>query len=135
MKTAMSILCAVVLTSTAIASPVPVNNDQPVSISKQTLPVAKFANEFARFNGHRQQKGIMLNWIFTDPNNVVSFVVQRSYDGEYYETAGEVPANGKNQFKDNDVFPGHIYYRIAALMFDGSTIYSNVEVVRIVRNG
>jgi hypothetical protein len=135
MKTVMSILCAVALTSTTIASPVPVNNNQPVPINPQSVQKVKFSNEFGKVNVHRQQKGILLTWIFTDPNNVVSFVVQRSYDNEFFETAGEVPSNGKNQYKDNDVFPGHIYYRIAALMYDGSTIYSNVEAVRIVRNG
>lgn len=128
MKTVTSIFCAVILTSAAIASPLPAKKQQAVTI-------AKFTNEFSRFNVHRQQKGVLLTWIFSDPNNVVSFQIQRSYDGEFYENAGEVPANGKNQYKDNDVFPGHIYYRIAALMYDGSTIYSNVDVVRIVRNG
>ena len=128
MKTAVSILCALVVASSAISAPLPVNSKQPVS-------VAKFSNEFARFNVHRQQRGVVLNWIFTDPNNVVSFVVQRSYDGQFYENVAEVTSNGKNQYKDNDVFPGHIYYRIAALMYDGSTIYSNVDVVRIVKNG
>ena len=124
----MSIVCAFALTSTAIASPLPKS-------SVQTVSIAKFTNEFAKFNAHRQQRGVELTWIFTDPGNVVSFVVQRSYDGEFYENVTEIPASGKNQYKDDAVFPGYLYYRIGALMYDGSVIYSNVEVVRIVRNG
>ena len=124
----MSFLCAVVFASATIASPLPKHSKQPAS-------VAKYTNDFVRFNAHRQQNGIMLNWIFSDPNNVVSFVIERSYDGSYYETVTEVPVNSKNQYKDNAVYPGYLHYRIKALMYDGSSIYSTVEVVRIVRNG
>lgn len=129
MKTAMLTFCSLVVLSTAIASPLP-------SAKLQGTTIARYTNEFSKLNAHRQAKGIVIDWIFSDPNNVVAFEVQRSYDGSFFEKAGEVAPSGKNQFKDNDVFPGHIYYRIAALMYDGSIIYSTVEVVRIVsRNG
>ena len=128
MKTAMLTFCSLVVLTSAIASPLP--------SKQQGITIAKYTNEFSKLNAHRQAKGIVIDWIFSDPNNVVSFEIQRSYDGAFFERAGEVAPAGKNQFKDNDVFPGHIYYRIAALMYDGSIIYSTVEVVRIVsRNG
>jgi hypothetical protein len=42
----------------------------------------------------------------------------------------------KNQYKDdNGIYPGYLHYRVAARMNDGSVIYSQVDVVRIVRNG
>jgi hypothetical protein len=127
MKTVFT-FCTLILITSAIASPLPSTKPQSVSI-------AKFTNEFSKFNVHRQAKGVVLDWVFTDPNNVVSFRIERSYDGTFFERVTEVPATGRNQYKDEDVFPGHIYYRVAALMYDGSTIYSNVDVVRIVRNG
>lgn len=128
MKTAMLTFCSLVVLSTAIAAPLPSNKSNAISI-------AKYTNEFSRVNAHRQAKGVIIDWVFTDPNNVVTFQVERSYDGTFFECAGECPPTGRTQFKDNDVFPGHIYYRVVALMYDGSKIYSQVEVVRIVRNG
>jgi len=128
MKTIMSVLCMFVLLS-GMATPLPKNKQLNVSS-------AAFNDEFTRFNGHRQQNGIMLTWTFTSPNNAVSFVIERSYDGTYFETAAEIaPGAGRNQYKDNAVYPGYTHYRIKALMYDGSVIYSHTEVVRIVRNG
>ena len=128
MKTVFSIISTLILTTSAIASPVPATKPQGITI-------AKFTNEFSRFHAHRQANNIVLNWIFSDPNNVVSFAIEWSYDGVSFEKVDEVPAAGKNQYKHMNVFPGHNYYRIVALMYDGSMVYSNVEVVRIVRNG
>lgn len=128
MKTVIVILSALTLTTSAIASPLPAKKPQGVTI-------AKFTNEFARFNAHKQAANVALTWVFTDPGNVVSFAIEWSYDGVSFERIAEVPAAGKNQYKDTNVFPGHNYYRIVALMYDGSSIYSNVDMVRIVRNG
>lgn len=123
-------LCALVMLSVTYASPLPQ--------TKQTFVSSfKFQDAFTRFNGHRQQNGIALTWQFTNPNNAVCFVIQRSYDGSFFENLAEVPCSeGRNQYKDNNgVYPGYLHYRIVALMRDGSSIYSPVEVVRIVRNG
>jgi len=127
MKTIFSIACCLLIVSTATSTPLPQ--------TKQAFVTAAYNDGFVRFNAHRQQAGIALSWTFGSPNNAVSFVIERSYDGSFFERIDEVPAAGKNQYKDNGVYPGYIYYRIAALMYDGSTIYSNVDMVRIVRNG
>ncbi|MGB8190469.1 MAG: hypothetical protein WCF67_01060, partial [Chitinophagaceae bacterium] len=65
------------------------------------------------------------------------FVIQRSYDGDFFENVAEISTSTdrRNQYKDNAVYPGYVHYRIAAVMYNGSTIYSSVEIVRIVRNG
>jgi hypothetical protein len=130
MKTILTILCVIVTLSFSYASPLPQTN-------KTSFSSNKFEDAFTRFNGHRQQNGIALTWQFTNPNNAVCFVIQRSYDGAFFENLAEVPCNeGRNQFKDtNGVYPGFLHYRIVALMRDGSSIYSQVEIVRIVRNG
>ncbi|HYC30349.1 MAG TPA: hypothetical protein VEB42_16050, partial [Chitinophagaceae bacterium] len=82
MKTAMLTFCSLVVLTSAIASPLP-------STKLQSTTIAKYTNEFSRLNVHRQAKGILVDWVFSDPNNVVSFQVQRSYDGEFFELAGE----------------------------------------------
>jgi hypothetical protein len=122
------VLCSFILLS-AVATPLPKNKQLNVSSA------ASFDNEFTRFNGHRQAKGVLLTWCFSTPGNAVSFVVERSYDGEFFESLGEVTPGAKNEYKDSAVYPGYIHYRIKALMYDGSAVYSNVEIVRIVRNG
>lgn len=131
MKTIFSIVCALLVVSAATSSPL-IKGNQAQYIK------ATASDEFVRFNAHRQQAGIMLSWVFSNPTNAVSFRIERSYDGSSFEIIDEVPTSAtgnRNQYKDNSVFPGYIYYRVSALMYDGSTISSQVEMVRIVRNG
>jgi hypothetical protein len=130
MKTILTILCAIVMLSVTYASPLP-------QTKQSSFSSARFEDAFTRLNGHRQQKGVALTWQFTNPSNAVCYVVQRSYDGEFFENLAEIPcSDGRSQYKDdNGIYPGYLHYRIVALMLDGSSIYSQVEIVRIVRNG
>jgi hypothetical protein len=91
---------------------------------------------FNYFRTHRQGKGITATWS-VNTQNVVQFVVQRSYDGDFYEYAGSVNFSNSNSFKftDENVFPGVIYYRIVAIKSDATTETSDVESVRIVQHG
>lgn len=91
---------------------------------------------FTFFNAHRQgHSSTGLMWRTSSPGNVLSFLVERSYDGEFFDPIQNVPCNGNTRFawKDDIVFPGYIYYRIAASLMDGTTVYSEVQVVRIVQ--
>lgn len=93
-------------------------------------------NPFTFFNAHRQGfRGIGMMWRISSSDNVVSFQVLRSYDGEFFNSVADVPCNTDTRFnwKEDNVFPGYLYYRIAANLADGSTVYSDVEVVRIVQ--
>lgn len=89
---------------------------------------------FSFFRAHRQAKGVAMSWAVSAPD-VVQFVVERSYDDYYYETAGSVNYNSAStyKFQDNDVFPGYVTYRITAIKADGSTECSPTERVRIVK--
>ena len=133
MKTTFSIVCALLIVFADTSSPLIKGNQSPYIKSVAS------SNEFVRFIAHRQQNGVMLNWAFSNPGNAVSFVIERSYDGSVFETICELPTTAgtgnRCQYKDNSVFPGYIYYRVSALMYDGTTISSQVEMVRIVRNG
>jgi hypothetical protein len=110
-------LCVMMLFSTVHASTLPANTATVNTAS------ARFNDAFTRFNGHRQQNGIMLTWSFTNAAN--------------WETLAELPSGSgvRNQYKDEAVYPGYNHYRIVAVMNDGSVIYSATEIVRIVRNG
>jgi len=88
-------------------------------------------------NAHRQQNGVITTWTFSNPTNVSRYVIQRSYDGFFFENIGEVTggAAGRQEFKEDNVFPGYLHYKVIAIMNDGSTVHSSIQMVRVVRNG
>jgi len=128
MKTLFSCLA---ITALIIMSSFTVNQQQQLN-QEQTLNSC-----FSNFRIHREGKaGVTLNWAIAAPD-VSQFVVERSYDGEFFESLSNVGFNGSAtyKFKDNQVFPGFIYYRITAIHSDGTTEQSSVEMIRIVQRG
>jgi hypothetical protein len=94
--------------------------------------ISKTTTSFDYFRVHRQGSGIALSWSAPD---AVSYQVERSYDGAFFDLVASVDAGGATalKFKDESVFPGTIYYRIGAVKADGTVEYSDVESVRIVK--
>ena len=105
------------------------------SQEQSALSSAQVENVFRSINVHRQERdGISINWtVSTD--NINSYIIQRSYDGEYFEDLNlAITSVGRwNRTHDSEVFPGYIYYRIVAILEDGTESYSPVQVIRIVR--
>ena len=103
------------------------------TVGKATVNVQDM---FSYFRIHRQAKNVVVNWGITNSAGLSKFVVERSYDGEYFDEVSEVTCNGSAKYscKDLSVFPGYIYYRIACKMTDESVHYSAVEVIRIVQH-
>jgi len=129
MRTTM-VLVALLISGATIATPNPVQlKNGNTTISSTTVSI------FGSFNAHRQQNGVALAWNTVAPG-AVSFIIQHSLDGVRFDYVGEVPAqaSGWNKFKDDAALPGYNYYRIIAVMSDGSTEESSVEDVRIVRH-
>lgn len=94
---------------------------------------------FAFFRTHRQGKGITATWGINSADNVLGFSVQRTYEDPTdpyanWEDLATVPFNFSRSFtyKDEEVFPGTITYRIVALLNDGSTVVSELSSIRIV---
>jgi hypothetical protein len=112
-------------------------SDKPGSIIQNVSPVqTQSGNPFSFFNAHRQGHScIGLMWRISSSGNVLGFQVQRSYDGEFFDPIKDLPCGANTRFtwEDDDVFPGFIYYRLAASLMDGTTFYSEVEVVHIVQ--
>lgn len=104
----------------------------PVQISQQTF----LSQTFGYFRVHRISDDASLNWSVTDPQAVISFTIERSYDGMYFETIDEVASTGlvTYKYRDNTVFPGTIYYRITAHQA-GYSVTSAIESLRIVKRG
>lgn len=127
MKTVMSILTIVAV---LMMSSFTVNQQQQLNHQLEN-------SDFKHFRVHREGKaGVTLNWGVASPD-VMQFAIERSYDGEFFEELATVPANGSAnyRYKDNNVFPGFIYYRVKASFSDGTEKYSTVESVRIVQRG
>jgi hypothetical protein len=91
-------------------------------------------NCFSYFRTHRQGKGAGMTWAVSS-SEIVQFVVERSYDGEFFEPAGSVDFNGASSYKfiDETVYPGYITYRVTAVHADGTTECSPTDQIRIVQ--
>lgn len=126
MKTKFTLLLAVVLTLNASGS----TNPQMQSSCKVFS-----VNNFGNFNVHRQHNSAALSWVFNS-SNVSGFLIQRSYDGSNFSTIDEqgLGSGHWNKYIDATVEPGTIYYKIIAVMDDGSREESPVAEVRIVRH-
>jgi hypothetical protein len=110
--------------------------NEAVASKATTYASANVAHDFTYFRIHHQsKKNFVLNWVIDTPAGVSCFNVERSYDGEFYDVINEVPCNNSVKFswKDEGIFPGVIYYRIACNMNDGTTHYSPVETIRVVQ--
>lgn len=108
-----------------------------VNTTKSSPSVYKAQEMFGYFRIHHQTKNnVVLNWGITTPSGVSCFTVERSYDGEFFDVINQVACNNSVKFswKDEGIFPGYIYYRIACHMNDGTTHYSSTEVIRVVQH-
>ena len=112
----------------------------PQQSKKQTVSKNKLqptAHDFTYFRIHRQAKNVALGWGISSIEGVAGYAIERSYDGELFDVINQMPCNGtlKQDWKDLDVFPGYIYYRITCVMTDGSTHSTEVLSIRINSRG
>ncbi len=103
-------------------------------VSNQTNGVSKVSG-IETFRVHRQGKEISLTW--SASSNAASFRVERSEDGEFFNSIYSTPGTGARSYKFNDggFFPGMIYYRIVCLNTDGTEECSAVQSIKIMQRG
>mgnify|MGYP006376004915 CR=1 FL=1 len=130
MKTTSILLIALSL----IVSEAKAISGEPEVKSSLNSVTKKVAGQFGRVNAHRQQQGVGLSWTMMSTNGVAGFIIERSYDGIYFEEIDQVNVeiSGRQRYNDNAVYPGFVHYRIVAMMEDGSSEASETAVVRIV---
>ncbi|HVG13649.1 MAG TPA: hypothetical protein VM935_01775 [Chitinophagaceae bacterium] len=87
------------------------------------------------FGVHRQGKEISLIW--SAPASSVSFKIERSEDGEFFNPIHTARSNGAKSYKFSDAtfFTGNNYYRIVYINADGSEQRSAVQSIRIEQRG
>jgi hypothetical protein len=129
MKTKSGLLIAFLFIS-AVGSNITAGVTENVTSS----PAKSIFSNFGRVNAHRQQQGVGVSWTVLSTQGVSGFIIERSYDGEYFEEVGEITCDpsGRQRFHDTFVYPGYLHYRIIAVNDDGTTEVSEAVVLRIV---
>lgn len=95
-----------------------------------SLPV-----DFVQLSGSLHNNVISLTWDVKNEQQLKSYVVERSFNGETFHAIGEVAAKGLNQYNYNDDIKQldgrRIYYRIKKVDIDGAIGYSAIFSVHV----
>ncbi|MFN5335282.1 MAG: hypothetical protein ACK5BV_08860 [Bacteroidota bacterium] len=97
--------------------------------------VSSNAQVITHLRVHRQADDASVNWGSSNAAGVSYFLIERSYDGEIFETVAEVAPTGASSYRYRDitVLPGLISYRVTSVNLDGSSSQSPIEVLRLLR--
>lgn len=137
MKTSFLLLSTVLIT--AFTLPFRSAKTQAATGAHAVVAAAQ-SSSFSFLRIHRQGKGVTATWGMTSADEVLDFVVQRTYEDPadayaYWENIATLPSSSARSFTytDREVFPGTIHYRIVAILTDGRTVQSETSSVRITR--
>ncbi len=96
----------------------------------QTLPVT-----LSRFDATKKGDAIVLNWHTSSEENNLGFDIQRSHDGESWQTLyfqkgrGTTSEIQQYQYNDEAPLPGKNYYRLKQIDIDGQFDFSEMVLV------
>lgn len=131
MKTCTTLAIIVMASFSIAATPVP----------EKVAPVRNVHNSFDGFSfvrTHRQGRGAEVSWSFAS-SNASGFAVQRTNEDptdpySVWIDVGSLGCNSSRSYKchDENPIPGIINYRVIAIMDDGSTVASQISVLRIM---
>ncbi len=86
------------------------------------------------FNSSRQNKTARISWVTLNETGVSNYLVQRSIDGEKFETIGGVEAKNSSSnsyiFVDDEMPDGSCFYRLQIVDMNGEISYSNVLKIK-----
>ncbi len=126
-----------VLAFLLLASSSTIANQQQINQEQVEMIAASSQSCFDHVRVHRQGKSaVNISWGVT-AGEIDHFIVERSYDGEFFEQANVIGFNGSATYKmnDNSVFAGTIHYPVTAVFQDGTMETSEVKSLRIVQRG
>ena len=93
--------------------------------------------ELVNFNAQSISEGVALNWTTATEQNSDHFAVERSVDGEQFETIGILNAAGESEqqnsynFLDRQPHHGLNHYRLRLVDTDGDMDHSGVRTVQV----
>ncbi len=88
------------------------------------------------FSATPEARKIALTWTTSSEENNAGFEVQKSIDGEHFETIETIEGNGTSievntyDFIDENPISGENYYRLKQNDFDGNFEYSDILIVQ-----
>jgi hypothetical protein len=83
------------------------------------------------FKGKKSTTANSLDWMMVNDDEIAYYEVQRSYNGNNFETIGSIQQSAHNySFKDNNAEDKNIFYRIVTHDNAGNIQYSNVVMIR-----
>ena len=80
---------------------------------------------------------VVLNWDTKSETNNAGFEIEKSFDGQEWQTIGSVTGYGDSStpvsysFTDRTPNPGKNYYRLKQIDYSGTFMYSSVQVARL----
>lgn len=98
-----------------------------------TLPV-----DFLSFTGKLVNGSVLLNWKTSSELNNMGFVVEKTVNGEKWDSIGWMPGNGNSNeinsytFLDEKILGNRAYYRLKQLDYDGK--YEHSAIVYVMSN-
>lgn len=98
--------------------------------------------EFTSFTGQKEGELNLLDWATASEQNCDYYDVERSEDGDHFETIGQVAGSGNSsneinyQFRDLEPARGINYYRLRQVDYNGDYEYSTtIAVDNTMRSG
>lgn len=123
-------------TSGFLVSAMPLNNFSPFTLASITpVPANPLPIELLYFNAKPENKSVTLNWATATERNNAFFTVERSADGNQFESIATIEGTGDSyeikfyETIDNNPLSGTSYYRLRQEDFDGSFQYSSIATV------
>ncbi len=107
-----------------------------LALARLTNNVVVLPVTFSLFTATKQNTSVLLNWNTQQEQDVVAFEVQKSSDGNHFNSIGVVPSSGNNQIThqysliDGQPFHSVNFYRLKVIQANGTYHYSGIVVVR-----
>ena len=109
-----------------------------VGVPGSSVVFAPLPVEFLSFDAQLQNDNrVLLDWRTATEINNDYFLIERSKDGQQFETIGKVAGAGNSSLElqyeswDNTPLSGVNYYRLKQVDFDGTSDYSDIRAVEL----
>lgn len=93
---------------------------------------APLAIKLEKFSAKAAGQGVKLNWATATDSDESYFEVEKSFDGNKFQTISTVQANVSNKsysYFDNSELSSNNYYRLKISNNEGKIVYSRIEVI------
>jgi hypothetical protein len=97
-----------------------------------SLGITPLPLDFISFNAENKENYNLLKWTTENETNTSYFAIEKSEDGDSFETLGKVEAAGNYNgqldydFQDNSLVRGRNYYRLTCFDLDGKFAHSEI---------